>query len=69
MIQARCIIRGWITATLPLGESDDVGFGYIYTLIESFLMSLYERGHGAFGEGTIASVEMTYIFLTHALVM
>ena len=56
MIQARCVIRGWITAALPLGESDDVGFGYIYTLIESFLMSLYERGHGAFGEGTYHSI-------------
>ena len=51
MIQARCVVRGWITAALPLGGDDDVGFGYIYTLIESFLMSIYERGHGAFGEG------------------
>jgi len=51
MIQARCVARGWITAALPLGECDDVGFGYIHTLIESFLMSIYERGHGAFGEG------------------
>lgn len=51
MIQARCVVRGWIMAALPLGECDDVGFGYIHTLIESFLMSIYERGHGAFGEG------------------
>lgn len=50
-LQARCAIRGWITAALPLGGRDDVGFGYIFSLIESFLMSLYERGHGASGEG------------------
>jgi hypothetical protein len=50
-LQARCAIRGWITAALPLGGRDDVGFGYIFSLVESFLMSLYERGHGAYGEG------------------
>lgn len=50
-LQARCAIRGWITAALPLGGRDDVGFGYIFSLVESFLMSLYERGHGAHGEG------------------
>jgi hypothetical protein len=50
-LQARCAIRGWITAALPLGGRDDVGYGYIHVLIESFLMSLYERGHGAYGEG------------------
>jgi len=51
MLQARCAIRGWIIACLPLGGQDDVGQGYIHSLIESFLMSLYERGHGAYGEG------------------
>jgi hypothetical protein len=51
MVQARCVVRGWITTALPLGEGDDVGFGYLLSLIESFLMSIYERGHGAFGEG------------------
>ena len=51
MLQARCAVRGWITAALPLGECDDVGFGYIHALIESFLMSIYERCHGAYGEG------------------
>lgn len=56
MIQARCVVRGWTTAALPLGECDDVGFGYIHTLIENFLMSIYERGHGAFGEGTFVLV-------------
>ena len=51
MIQARCAVRGWVTACLPLGGQDDVGGGYIHSLIESFMMSFYERGHGAFGEG------------------
>jgi hypothetical protein len=51
MLQARCAIRGWIMATLPLGGQDDVGGGYIHGLIESFMMSFYERGHGASGEG------------------
>lgn len=55
-IQARCAVRGWINAALPLGGSDDVGFGYLLTLIESFLMSLYERGHGGFGEGTWSEI-------------
>jgi len=50
-LQARCAIRGWITAALPLGGNDHVGNGYILSLIESFCMSLYERGHGAHGEG------------------
>lgn len=50
-LQARCAVRGWITAALPLGGHDDVGYGYIHSVIESFLMSLYERGHGAYGEG------------------
>jgi hypothetical protein len=50
-LQARCAIRGWITAALPMGGQDDVGYGYIFSVIESFLMSLYERGHGAYGEG------------------
>ena len=50
-LQARCAIRGWITSAIPLGGRDDVGFGYIHSLFESFIMSMYERGHGAFGEG------------------
>jgi len=49
--QARCAVRGWITSALPLGGSDDVGHSYIHTLIEKFIMSLYERAHGAYGEG------------------
>ena len=51
LIQARNAIRGWIRSALPLGSDDDVGQGYLHVLIETFLMSLYERGHGAFGEG------------------
>ena len=51
MLQARCAVRGWIIAALPLGGQDDVGMGYLHSLIESFLMSLYERGHGGQGEG------------------
>jgi hypothetical protein len=51
-VQARCAVRGWINAALPLGGNDDIGFGYLLTLVESFIMSLYERGHGGFGEGT-----------------
>lgn len=50
-IQARCAIRGWITSAIPLGGQDDVGQGYIHALIESLMMNLYERGHGAHGEG------------------
>jgi hypothetical protein len=50
-IQARNAIRGWVRSALPLGNDDDVGQGYLHVLVESFLMSLYERGHGAFGEG------------------
>lgn len=50
-VQARCAIRGWITSAIPLAGRDDVGQGYIHYLIESFMMSLYERGHGAQGEG------------------
>jgi len=51
-LQARCVIRGWITAALPMGTFyDDIGMGYIHSVFESFLMSLYERGHGAIGEG------------------
>jgi hypothetical protein len=49
--QARCAIRGWIISALPLGGSDDVGHSYLHSLIESLIMSLYERAHGAFGEG------------------
>ena len=50
-LQARNALRGWVRAALPLGGDDDVGQGYLHVLIETFLMSLYERGHGAFGEG------------------
>mmetsp|Transcript_24417 Transcript_24417/g.67496 ORF Transcript_24417/g.67496 Transcript_24417/m.67496 type:complete len:1959 (-) Transcript_24417:791-6667(-) len=50
-LQARCAIRGWIMSAIPLGGRDDVGNGYIHTLIESLIMSLYARGHGAHGEG------------------
>lgn len=50
-LQARCAVRGWITSAIPLGGQDDVGHGYIHTLIESLMMGLYERGHGAHGEG------------------
>lgn len=50
-LQARNAIRGWVRAAIPLGAQDDVGQGYLHTLIETFIMSLYERGHGAFGEG------------------
>jgi len=51
LLQARCAIRGWINAALPLGGTDEVGYGYIHTLFEEFIMSLYEKAHGAFGEG------------------
>ena len=51
ILQARCAIRGWIRAALPLGGTDDIGYSYIHTLFEEFLMSLYEKAHGAFGEG------------------
>jgi hypothetical protein len=50
--QARAAVRGWITAALPLGGQDDVGNGYIHAVAESFVMSLYERAHGAHGEGS-----------------
>lgn len=50
-LQARCAVRGWITAALPLGGNDDVGTGYIFAVFEALIMSLYERGHGGQGEG------------------
>jgi hypothetical protein len=50
-LQARNAIRGWVRTALPLGSNDDVGQGYLLCVIESFLMGLYEKGHGAFGEG------------------
>lgn len=50
-IQARAAIRGWVRAALPLGGDDDVGFGYLHHLVEVLLFSLYERGHGGYGEG------------------
>ena len=55
-LQARCAVRGWIISAIPLGGRDDVGQGYILALIESFLMSLYERGHGAHGQGMFLSL-------------
>jgi hypothetical protein len=64
MLQARCAVRGWITAALPLGECDDVGFGYIHTLVESFLTSIYERGHGAYGEGMLILAQMGSVYGT-----
>ena len=51
LLQARNAVRGWIRAALPLGGTDEIGYSYIHTLFESFIMSLYERSHGAFGEG------------------
>jgi len=53
-LQCRSAIRGWILSALPLGGKDDVGHGYIHTLIESLFLSLYERGYGAHGEGRSA---------------
>eukprot|EP00934_Nitzschia_sp_Nitz4_P008327 Nitzschia sp. Nitz4//scaffold39_size137210//1884//7601//NITZ4_003182-RA/size137210-processed-gene-0.81-mRNA-1//1//CDS//3329550332//8317//frame0 len=50
-LQARCAVRGWIISAIPLGGDDDVGQGYIHSLIEDLMMSMYERGHGAHGEG------------------
>ena len=50
-LQARNAIRGWVRSALPLGSNDDVGQGYLLCVIESFLMGLYEKGHGAIGEG------------------
>jgi hypothetical protein len=52
-LQARCAVRGWVTAALPIGGHDDVGTGYLFALVESFIMSLYERGHGGQGEGML----------------
>ena len=49
--QARAAIRGWIWAAVPLGGNDDVSNGYVHSVAESLLVSLYERGHGAHGEG------------------
>ncbi|CAJ1903339.1 unnamed protein product [Cylindrotheca closterium] len=50
-LQARSAVRGWIISAIPLGGQDDVGQGYIHALFESLIMSLYERGHAAHGEG------------------
>ena len=50
-LQARCAVRSWITASISLGGQDDVGHSYILALFEQFMMSLYERSHGAYGEG------------------
>ena len=50
-LQARCAIRGWMYAALPLGGKDDVGNGYLHAVTESCIMSMYERAHGAYGEG------------------
>lgn len=51
LAQARAAIRGWIVAALPLGSQDDIGQGYLHCLVESVLVGLYEKGHGAWGEG------------------
>jgi hypothetical protein len=51
LLQARCAVRGWIRAALPLGGSDEIGYSYIHTLFEELIMTLYEKSHGAFGEG------------------
>ena len=51
LLQARNAVRGWIRAALPLGGTDEIGYSYIHTLFEEFIMSLYEKSHGAFGEG------------------
>ena len=69
MLQARSAIRGWITAALPLGGRDDVGLGFILTLFESFLMSLYERGHGAHGEGTCGWVVFEIVYQSLVLLV
>ena len=50
-LQARSAVRGWIRSALPLGGTDEIGQGYLHCVVEAFIMSLYERGHGAFGEG------------------
>jgi hypothetical protein len=52
-LQARCAIRGWTLAALPIGGNDDVGAGYLHMVVESFIMSLYERGHGGSGKGML----------------
>jgi hypothetical protein len=65
-LQARCVVRGWIISAIPLGGRDDVGQGYIHTLIESLIMSLYERGHGAHGEGTCSMKIATWHFASSA---
>ena len=51
MMQARTAIRGWVMSALPLAETDPVGDGYLLALVEACIMSFYERGHGAQGEG------------------
>jgi hypothetical protein len=50
-LQSQCVFRGWITSTLPLAGSDEIGQGYLHVLLEVFLLGLYERAHGATGEG------------------
>jgi hypothetical protein len=60
-LQARCAFRGWIVSAIPLGGQDDVGQGYIHTLIESLIMSLYERGYGAHGEGMLVLALVLFI--------
>ena len=69
MLQARCVARGWITAALPLGERDDVGFGYIHSLIESFLISIYERAHSAYGEGTVITCFCMVVIASRGFLM
>ena len=57
LLQARIAVRGWVRAALPLGVDggdrpvDEIGDGYLHTLVEALIISLYERAHGAVGEG------------------
>lgn len=64
-LQARCAVRGWIISAIPLGGQDDVGQGYIHTLFESLIMSLYERGHAAHGEGRFWRITNSHYFFLH----
>lgn len=47
--QAQAVVQGWITAALPLGSGDDVGDGYLWSVVQAIVWSLYERGHGVVG--------------------
>ena len=60
--QARAVVDGWVTAALPLGSGDDVGDGYVWSVVQAILWSLYERGHGVFGEGTTNSASNSWLY-------